>query len=68
MIKKHPINPQRARRIAGSFVEVLHETEKDHLLPMPETIFSNLQTLTGKVDKYATVIIDKNRYSVICKP
>lgn len=45
-------------------VEVLHEIEKDHLLPMPKAIFSNLQTLIGKVDKYATVIIDKNRYSV----
>lgn len=45
-------------------VEVLHETEKEQLLPMPESVFINLQSLTGKVDKYATVIIDKNRYSV----
>lgn len=45
-------------------VEILHKIENDHLLPMPKAIFSNLQILTGKVDKYATVIIDKNRYSV----
>jgi len=31
---------------------------------MPEVVFNNLQTLTGKVDKYATVIVEKNRYSV----
>ncbi len=45
-------------------VEVLHEQEYDLLMPMPEAVFSNLQSLTGKVDKYATVIVDKNRYSV----
>lgn len=55
-----------SHKIAGreQTVEVLHETESDQLLPMPEAVFSNLQTLVGKVDKYATVIIDKNRYSV----
>ena len=26
--------------------------------------FSNLETASGKVDKYATVVVDKNRYSV----
>ena len=59
-------NSYGSHKMAGRehTVEVLHETEKDHLLPMPEAIFSNLQTLNGKVDKYATVIIDKNRYSV----
>ncbi len=45
-------------------VEVLNETEKKQLLQMPEAVFSNLQILTGKVDKYATVIVEKNRYSV----
>ena len=59
-------NSYGSHKMAGRkhTVEVLHETENDHLLPMPEAIFSNLQTLIGKVDKYATVIIDKNRYSV----
>jgi len=45
-------------------VEVLHEVEKDHLLSMPEAVFSNQQVLTCKMDKFATVIVDKNRYSV----
>ncbi len=45
-------------------VDVLYDTEKEHLLPMPEAIFSNLQSQTCKVDKYGTVIVDKNRYSV----
>jgi len=67
-------NSYGSHKMAGRehTVEVLHATEKNHLLPMPknhllpmpEAIFSNLQTLIGKVDKYATVIIDKNRYSV----
>jgi transposase len=40
------------------------EEEKGCLLPLPATEFSNSQTLPGKADKYATVMIDKNRYSV----
>ena len=45
-------------------VSVLYEEEKEHLLALPETVFSNLQASSGRVDKYATVIVDKNRYSV----
>lgn len=40
------------------------EEEKDCLLPLPATDFSTSETLPGKADKYATVMIDKNRYSV----
>jgi transposase len=59
-------NAYGSHKMAGRehTVEVLHETEKDQVLPMPEAVFTNLQPLTGKVDKYATVIVDKNRYSV----
>lgn len=45
-------------------VNLLHEAEKEHLLTLPESVFSNQQLLSCKVDKYATVIVDKNRYSV----
>jgi transposase len=34
------------------------------LLSLPEVAFSNIQTSSGRADKYATVIVDKNRYSV----
>ncbi len=44
-------------------VEVLFEAEKEQLLTMPESVFSNQQVLTSKVDKFGTVIVDKNRYS-----
>ena len=44
-------------------VEVLYEAEKEHLLSLPAAVFCNQQTLTAKVDKYATVVVDKNRYS-----
>lgn len=45
-------------------VKELYEDEKEHLLALPEEAFSNVQVLEGRADKYATVIVDKNRYSV----
>ncbi|MBU2644722.1 IS21 family transposase [bacterium] len=53
-------------RIAGrdKTVQQLYEQEKQFLLPLPEVPFSNIDTWTGKVDKFATVHVDKNRYSV----
>jgi transposase len=53
-------------RIAGreKTVNELYEEEKGNLLALPSVPFSNLETSAGKVDKYATVIVDKNRYSV----
>lgn len=45
-------------------VNELYEQEKTHLLSLPEAVFSNVQTSGGRADKYATVIVDKNRYSV----
>jgi len=55
-----------AHRIAGreKTVNELYEEETGRLLPLPSIPFSNIETSAGKVDKYATVIIDKNRYSV----
>ncbi len=45
-------------------VSELYEDEKQHLLALPEEAFSNVQVFEGRPDKYATVIVDKNRYSV----
>ena len=45
-------------------VETLYEEEKDHLLALPEVVYSNIQVHKGRADKYATVMVDKNRYSV----
>lgn len=46
-------------------VSELYEDEKAHLLAEPEVAFSNVQLASGShVDKYATVIVEKNRYSV----
>jgi transposase len=45
-------------------VNELYEEEKGRLLPLPEAVFSNIQTSGSRADKYATVIVDKNRYSV----
>lgn len=55
-----------AHRISGkeNTVNELYEQEKHHLLCLPAIEFSNLQTANGKSDKYSTVILDKNRYSV----
>lgn len=45
-------------------VSDLYEEEKKHLLPLPDAVFSNVQTHDCRADKYATAIVDKNRYSV----
>ncbi len=45
-------------------VNELFEEEKEHLVCLPDAVFSNLQSHSARVDKYATVIVDKNRYSV----
>ena len=53
-------------RIAGreKTVNELYEEEKTRLLPLPQIPFSNIESYSGKADKYSTVIVDKNRYSV----
>ena len=53
-------------RIAGRehTVNELYEQEKGHLLSLPDIPFSNIESAGAKVDKYATVVVDKNRYSV----
>jgi hypothetical protein len=55
-----------SHRIAGRehTVNELYEEEKEYLLSLPDIPFSNLKTAGAKVDKYATVVVDKNRYSV----
>ncbi|HEY9074153.1 MAG TPA: hypothetical protein VIN67_08470, partial [Desulfobaccales bacterium] len=45
-------------------VNELFAGEQSHLLSLPEMPFTVIQTTTGKVDAYGTVIVDKNRYSV----
>jgi hypothetical protein len=52
-------------RIAGrdKTVKEIFEEEKEHLLSVPRVAFSNLDTASAKVDKYSTVVVDKNRYS-----
>ena len=45
-------------------VDELYEDEKRQLLSQPEAVFTNVQSHEGRVDKYATVTVDKNRYSV----
>ncbi len=45
-------------------VSELFDQEKAHLLAQPEIAYSNIQPGNARVDKYATVTVDKNRYSV----
>ncbi|WP_245523323.1 Mu transposase domain-containing protein [Syntrophotalea carbinolica] len=45
-------------------VKVLFKEERSCLLALPEVPFVNTRLLSAKADKYATVIVDKNRYSV----
>ncbi len=55
-----------SHKIAGRehTVETLYRAEREHLLFLPDHKFDNVQSSAGRVDKYATVIVDKNRYSV----
>jgi hypothetical protein len=45
-------------------VKEVFEEEKEHLLSLPRIPFSNLDTASAKVDRYSTVMVDENRYSV----
>ncbi len=45
-------------------VDTLYEEEKNSLLPQPEAAYSNIQPNDGRADKYATVMVDNNRYSI----
>ncbi len=48
----------------NSTVSERFENEKTVLVKLPKIVFSNIQIYESKVDKYATVRIDRNRYSV----
>lgn len=48
-------------------VNELFEEEKEKLIDLPEVAYENVKTYEGKVDKYATVWVEKNRYSVPCR-
>lgn len=45
-------------------VDCLFEKEKEHLIGLPDVPYGNLRILEAKVNKYSTVMIDKNHYSV----
>ncbi len=45
-------------------VNALFAEEQEYLLSLPEQRFSNVQTVSVKVDKYSTVRADRNHYSV----
>jgi len=53
-------------RIAGQqeTVSELYGAEKEHLIKLPETEFGNVEPCKAKADKYATISVDRNRYSV----
>jgi hypothetical protein len=55
-----------SHRLAGrdQSVEQLFEEEKRFLIPLPTAPFSNIDTWRGKADKFSTIRVDKNRYSV----
>jgi len=55
-----------SHRIGGreGTVGELYEAEKELLIPLPRYPFGNERTVSVKADKYATVMVDKNRYSV----
>ena len=57
-----------SHRIAGReddrTVEERFESERSRLLPLPGRPYENYKPLRVKVDRYQTVRVDRNRYSV----
>ena len=55
-----------SHRIAGRTenIDSLFEREKGCLIPLPAVPLANITLLETNVDKYSTVVVDKNRYSV----
>jgi transposase len=53
-------------RISGreETVNALFEQERPHLLALPRVRFTTVRTLSCKVNKYATLRVDRNQYSV----
>lgn len=45
-------------------VDARYEHEKGSLLSLPDVAYSNTHAHEGRGDKYGTVIVDKNRYSI----
>jgi len=45
-------------------VDCLFEREEEHLIPLPAVPMSNMHLLETRVNKYATIVADKNHYSV----
>lgn len=55
-----------AHKIRGreKTVNELFEEERAHLITLPTVGFSNIETVSTRADTYATVRVDRNRYSV----
>ena len=55
-----------AHRLDGrtETVDSLFDREKEHLIDLPAVPFSNVRVLEAKVNKYSSVMLDKNHYSV----
>ena len=55
-----------SHRIAGRTenIDSLFEREKECLIPLPAVPLASIALLETNVDKYSTVVVDKNRYSV----
>lgn len=55
-----------AQRISGreQSINELFEQERSQLLSLPSPRFTTTSTLNHKVNKYSTVIVDRNHYSV----
>lgn len=45
-------------------IDALFEKETKYLIPLPAVPLANIALLETKVNKYATVLVDKNHYSV----
>ena len=57
-------DPRIGGREDDRTVEERFESERSRLLPLPGRPYENYKPLRVKVDRYQTVRVDRNRYSV----
>lgn len=59
--KKHG---ERPKHWGGEIIDELHRQQKPTLIPIQQRPFPNILLKSGKVNKYQTIQVDRNMYSV----
>ena len=65
LLEKCVIHGQRVKnKECGQIIDTLHDQQKSQLIRLQKEDFTNFHLLEGRADKYQTVQVDRNRYSL----